>query len=302
MEIAAKKYLGKYEPKRKSDDYLSAEYAAKHLTLISLFSGAGGAALGVAAAGFEVRAMVEWDKAACNTLRLNWVERPDNWREILAQEKLEFAAKRKSIKNKRERFVFEQQNPPHYWWQERPPAILQADITKLTTQELLKAAGLRVGEATMLEGGFPCQGFSLANSRRNNDDFATDERNFLYLECVRVIREALPRSFMLENVPGLVSMEKGRIIRMICNDLANSGYNVHWDIHNAADFGVPQNRKRVIIVGMRNDVLVLPAKGGPQLHIGGAVGTIQHPDWLDKKYPLIKPLKQPSLFDALTKK
>ena len=74
-------------------------------------------------------------------------------------------------------------------------------------------------------------------------------------ECVRVIREALPRAFMLENVPGLVSMAKGAIIKQVCEDLAACGYDVSWEILNAADYGVPQNRKRVILVGTRNDAM-----------------------------------------------
>lgn len=280
-----KRHLGTHE--LEDLEYLRKDGGA--LTCLSLFSGCGGAALGIRQAGFEIRAMVEWEKAACDTLRANWVDRPENWREILAEEEKVYRRKR-SWWNK-------MYATPHFWWQERPPAILQADITKLSTTELLEAAGLRVGECSILEGGFPCQGFSLANSKRSMED----SRNFLYLECVRIIREALPKTFMLENVPGLVSMEKGKVLRMICNDLANSGYQVSWDIHNAADFGVPQNRRRVIIIGSRNDLMAFPDHGekcgcGPQFHIGGAAGPITHPEWFLKKY---SETTQLSLIDQL---
>lgn len=258
---------------------------AEPLTCISLFSGCGGAALGIREAGFEVRVMVEWEKAACNTLQANWVDRPENWREILKKEKVAYKRKLARIKDPTRRHVVAMQDTPHYWWQERPPAILNVDITKTTTEEILKAGELRVGEASLLEGGFPCQGFSMANSATDRADHTKDERNFLYRECVRVIREAMPKAFFLENVPGLVSMEKGRVIRMICDDLSASGYQVTWDIHDAADYGVPQRRRRVLIVGERNDVLT-GYNGGMAFNIGGAAGPIAHPEWFEKKYPV----------------
>jgi DNA-cytosine methyltransferase len=168
---------------------------------------------------------------------------------------------------------------PH-WYQKREPAILQADITKTSTAEILAAGGLQVGEASLLEGGFPCQGFSTAGARIINDP-----RNKLYKECVRVIREALPRIFFLENVPGLVSMAKGRIIRQIVKDLAGCGYNISWDILDACDYGVPQHRKRVFINGLRKDVAIFRKNGRMELHMGACPGTEHHPDWFLKKYP-----------------
>jgi len=78
------------------------------------------------------------------------------------------------------------------------------------------------------------------NGRKVGKRVIDDPRNVLYKECVRVIREALPRSFMLENVPGLVSMAKGAIIKQICEDLAVCGYDVNWDILNAADTACPK--------------------------------------------------------------
>lgn len=245
------------------------------MTCISLFTGAGGAALGVRQAGFEIRVMVEWEKAACETLRYNWVDRPDDWRAQLAAEEKAYRRLRNPARRLRE--------TPHFWWQERPPAILNVDITKTSTKAILRAAGLKVGEASLLEGGFPCQGFSMAGAR-----VIDDPRNALYKECVRVLREALPRAYMLENVPGLVSMAKGAVIRQICEDLAAAGYSVQWDILDAADFGVPQRRKRVFITGARQDVMTYDFKRGvPQLHMGALTGTITHPEWFTKKYPVV---------------
>lgn len=215
-------------------------------TLISLFSGCGGCALGFWQAGFEVRAFVELDKAACDTLHRNWID------------------------------------PRGMCKQHRKPVILRKDITLLSTRKLLEAAGLQVGEADALEGGFPCQGFSTANSNRRVDD----SRNVLYRQCVRIIRQALPKTFMLENVPGLVSMAKGAVVRKICADLVACGYDMQWDILNAADYGVPQNRRRVIMLGRRIDLMhVDGATGRIGLHMGAAPGRIMHPEWFEKKYP-----------------
>ena len=220
-------------------------------TLISIFSGIGGAALGFRMAGFEVRVFVENDRLACATLARNWLVRP--------------------IRECRQR---------------RPPAILCADITRLSVQQILDAAELQVGEADCLEGGFPCQGFSTANSRRH----VGDERNRLYRQCVRMIRGTLPRHFFLENVPGLVSMERGAVMRTICDDLAGCGYDVVWDIKDAADYGVPQHRRRMLILGTRVDLLAFDWETGqPRLVIGIGRGSVQHPIWFERKYPGERP-------------
>jgi DNA (cytosine-5)-methyltransferase 1 len=217
-------------------------------TLISLFSGCGGCALGMRQAGFEVRVFVERDKACCQTLALNWI-------------------KPRGKKGRRS------------WHQRRDPAILSEDITQLSTARILEAADLKVGEADALEGGFPCQGFSTAGK-----SMISDPRNRLYRECVRIIGEALPRCFVLENVPGLVSMAKGKIMRQICRDLCAVGYDVQWDILNAANFGVPQRRKRVFFFGWRADALV--ATGNRiALVMGAEPGHIRHPEWFSKKFP-----------------
>lgn len=267
LEPAEKKYMGRFD----LDDLAYVQKNWPKMTCISLFSGAGGAALGISQAGFEVRAFVEWEKAACDTLRLNWTR--------------EGVAKHKHI-------------APYgsqWWHQEREPAIIQGDIRKISAEEILKAADLRIGECTLLEGGFPCQGFSFANSARDGADHTKDERNTLYLELIRVVRGTLPKTIMLENVKGLIYMEKGKVLRMICNDIAQSGYNVSWQLLDAADYGVPQHRERIFIMAERNDMLRYTGDV-PQLHIAGHIGTITHPDWFLKKFP---EKTQLSLFDKL---
>ena len=99
-------------------------------------------------------------------------------------------------------------------------------------------------------GGFPCQGFSIANTGRHADD----ERNVLYLQLLRVIRDKQPLFFLAENVKGILSLEHGAVFQNILNDFRNLNYQVQYRLLNAADYGVPQRRERVIIVGVRNDV------------------------------------------------
>lgn len=168
------------------------------------------------------------------------------------------------------------------WYQNREPVILERDLTTLTTKEILDAAELDVGEASVVYGGPPCQGFSTANIKRAIDD----PRNFLFLEFVRVVREALPKALLLENVPGMVSSTKGKVIREICEEFANCGYDITWNILDAANYGVPQFRQRVFIFGKRVDLMYFPEIGNPQLHMGAQPGKITHPEWFVKKYKI----------------
>ena len=101
-------------------------------------------------------------------------------------------------------------------------------------------------------GGFPCQGFSMANTKRH----VLDERNSLYLEYVRILKDKRPKAFVAENVKGILSIGKGEVIKAIIEDFTNVGYRVKYKLLNAADYGVPQTRMRVIIVGIRSDLNV----------------------------------------------
>lgn len=104
--------------------------------------------------------------------------------------------------------------------------------------------------ADLVVGGFPCQGFSLANLRRSG----ADSRNKLYREFVRVVRHARPAYFLAENVRGILSLEGGTAILRILEEFREIGYDVDYRLLNAADYGVPQSRWRVFIVGVRLDL------------------------------------------------
>lgn len=106
-------------------------------------------------------------------------------------------------------------------------------------------------------GGFPCQGFSIANTKRS----MKDQRNFLYKEMLRIIKDKKPKMFVAENVKGLLSMENGKVFKMIKNDFEKLGYYVEAKVLNAAEYGVPQQRERVIIIGNRiTNEIIFPKK------------------------------------------
>lgn len=108
-------------------------------------------------------------------------------------------------------------------------------------------------------GGPPCQGFSLANKKRNK--VSEDPRNKLFYEFVKIINWYNPKAFVMENVKGLLSMDSGRVIKQIQEEFENSGrfgYEVRYQVLKASDFGVPQIRERVILIGIRKDLDVVP--------------------------------------------
>lgn len=104
-------------------------------------------------------------------------------------------------------------------------------------------------KADLVVGGYPCQGFSLAGNR-----LVTDERNYLYREFVRCLRQSRPKFFIAENVKGLLTMAGGQVIKAMIDDFKNEGYEVTHFLANAKDYGVPQDRERVFIIGVRSDI------------------------------------------------
>ncbi|RLL43912.1 DNA cytosine methyltransferase [Oceanobacillus piezotolerans] len=119
------------------------------------------------------------------------------------------------------------------------------DITKITTEEILEA--VEGQEIDIIVGGPPCQGMSLAGPRK-----LQDPRNKLYLSFIDKVRDIQPKAFVIENVPGMISLFKGAIKDSIIEEFEKLGYTVNYQILNAADYGVPQTRKRVFFVGLKD--------------------------------------------------
>jgi DNA (cytosine-5)-methyltransferase 1 len=103
--------------------------------------------------------------------------------------------------------------------------------------------------ADVVVGGFPCQGFSLANLQRQIDD----ERNKLYKYFYNVIKKKQPKYFIAENVRGILSLDNGNVIKSIIKEFSEAGYYTSYQLCNMADYGVPQTRQRVIIIGQRKN-------------------------------------------------
>ena len=130
--------------------------------------------------------------------------------------------------------------------------IICGDITEVVYEKDIKPL---IGDKNIdvIIGGPPCQGMSLSGFRKLDDP-----RNRLYLSYIRLVEEIRPKAFVIENVPGLVSLFKGAIKDSIIEKFTDMGYIIEYKIMCASDYGVPQNRKRVIFVGRKKGEFVYP--------------------------------------------
>ena len=129
--------------------------------------------------------------------------------------------------------------------QHRLPNTTLINDVKDVTGERLTELGLDP-RRTVITGGFPCQDLSIAGKQAGLEG---GERSSLFFEIVRILREFNPQWFILENVPGLLSSKGGRDMGIVVGELAELGYSFSWRILDAQNFGVPQRRRRVFIVG-----------------------------------------------------
>ena len=120
------------------------------------------------------------------------------------------------------------------------------DTTNYNIEDVDKTA---LPDFNLLVGGFPCQGFSLANRKRTLED----ERNQLYKFFYSTIKIKQPKFFIAENVRGILSLGKGEVIKQIVSDFEEAGYITTVNLVNMANYGVPQTRQRVLIIGQRKD-------------------------------------------------
>lgn len=188
------------------------------LTAVSTFTGCGGGSLGLRWAGYDVRYASEFVPAAAATYRANFPDTPLDTR----------------------------------------------DIRKVTGAEILEQARLEVGELDLLEGSPPCASFSMSGSRDKHwgdvKKYSDVEQRVddLFFEFVRILDELQPRVFIAENVPGLnVGVAKG-YLKEIAAAMSGVGYTVGAKILDASWLGVPQARRRLIFMGMRNDLNLSP--------------------------------------------
>ncbi len=130
------------------------------------------------------------------------------------------------------------------------PMIVK-DIRELSIDEILEKSGVGAGELSLVAGGPPCQGFSLAGPR-----LGSDPRNQMFKEFLRIVDGLKPELFLFENVAGILSMAKGTALNAILSEFEGIGYACQYKLLNAADYGVPQARPRFILIGSRDQKLV----------------------------------------------
>ena len=130
---------------------------------------------------------------------------------------------------------------------------INADLLNLDPKEIADQYGM--SDVDVIIGGPPCQGFSVAGKR-----IIDDERNKLYKSFVRFVEFFQPRAFVMENVPNILSMGEGIIRDAIIKDFSDLGYIVSYKVLMASDYGVPQNRRRAIFVGLRDRAFSFPEK------------------------------------------
>jgi len=187
------------------------------VTAVDLFSGAGGASLGLVQAGFDLRLSLDVHPVYAQTHQANL-----------------------------------------------PGEFLAADLRGVDAEKIVRASGVAPGELDLLFAGPPCQGFSMIGSR-----VVWDERNNLFREVLRLARELRPRAVVIENVPGLLTLADGAYLRAVLAGLDEHGYVAACAELLAAQYGAPQMRWRLIVVGWRPDLGVPPGYGFPAPSLGG---------------------------------
>lgn len=127
----------------------------------------------------------------------------------------------------------------------------QANFGEHPSGDITKIEAKDIPDFDILLGGFPCQAFSIIGKK---EGFANETCGTLFFEIERILKEKLPKAFMLENVRNLTAHDGGNTFRVIKEHLEAIGYHVYAKVLNALDFGVPQKRERIIIVGFMDDV------------------------------------------------
>ena len=158
----------------------------------------------------------------------------------------------------------------HRLWSEAE--VVQGDISKIDFD--------MIPRSDIVTGGFPCQGFSLAGPRKIDD-----KRNVLYRYFVELVRVKQPYIFVAENVKGILTMGDGNILQAILEDFSEKGYNVFPTLINAADYMVPQDRWRVILIGFRKDLnitdYIFPEPIKPRVSLSDVLNDLSEPSFND---------------------
>lgn len=216
---------------------------SKKLNYIDLFAGAGGLSEGFIKTGYNPVAHVEMDEAACYTLKTRTA-----YHYLKANKYFDkYIAYLKGEINRNELYSL-------------IPAQTMNSVINLAIGENNKEIFKKIDKLLLNEkvdiiiGGPPCQAYSLVGRARSDDGMISDSRNHLYLQYAKFLKRYSPKLFVFENVLGLRSADGGGYFKKMVKAFNKLGYEVKDFVFNASDFGVLQNRKRIILIGYRKEL------------------------------------------------
>ena len=233
------------------------------LTAVDLFAGAGGLSEGFIRAGFDPIAHVEMDEAACYTLKTRMAY---HW--LKGRKKL--STYNKYLRREISRTDLYEKVPA-----EVLDSVIHSEIGPETVENVFSRIDSLLGgrKLDLLIGGPPCQAYSLVGRSRDKNGMRGDKRNYLFMHYAEFLKRYSPKYFVFENVLGLLSAKDGNgnlYLDAMKEVFREIGYTVEVETLTASDYGIPQNRKRVILVGRRGnkkDFYPVPQKVKPNFCI-----------------------------------
>ena len=211
----------------------------KKLNYIDLFAGASGMSEGFTNAGFNAVSHIEMNLEACQTIRTR-----SAYHYLKLKNNLDLYYK--YIQGQISKVDFFNEIP-----NEILDSIINVEINDDTINGIFKIINKKKIQIDLIIGGPPCQAYSLL--RRHQEDIEKDPRNKLYIQYGRFLKKFKPKAFVFENVPGLLTAQKGEHFKNLKSYFRRLGYEVYHETLIASDYGVVQARKRIIIVGWKKD-------------------------------------------------
>ena len=211
----------------------------RKLNFIDLFAGASGMSEGFTNAGFNAVAHIEMNEEACFTIKTRAA-----YHYLKSENKLDLYYNYIKKEISREEFY---KNIPD----EILNSVINVEIDDNSIKGIFKKLSKERQNIDLIIGGPPCQAYSLLG--RHQDNIENDPRNKLYIQYGRFLKEFNPNAFVFENVPGILSANKGQHFKNLKTYFRKLGYEVYHDTLDASDYGVVQARKRIIVVGWKKN-------------------------------------------------